>query len=111
MSNVHNPSHYSEGCSIDCIESMRIAFGDDDTIKFCLLNSYKYLWRYKMKNGKEDLDKADEYIKMAYKIVDDLDYNKSIQTLELFLELHPLDRLIELKKLEYNDNTPVFYDD
>lgn len=31
---------------------------------FCLLNRYKYQYRYDLKNGAEDLQKADNYEKI-----------------------------------------------
>lgn len=60
--NVNNPKHYAGGTSLECIEAMRITFGKDAVAEFCLCNAYKYLWRHKLKNGKEDLEKAKWYI-------------------------------------------------
>ena len=60
--NVKSPNHYANSCSIECIESMLLAFGLNDTITFCKLNAYKYIWRYKNKNGIEDLHKAEQYL-------------------------------------------------
>ena len=65
-----NPSHYKDSCSIECIESMIIAFGAEAVYDFCICNAYKYLWRYKNKNGEEDIDKASWYISMADKLFD-----------------------------------------
>lgn len=63
--NVNHPKHYADTCSIECIESMVIAFGDEAVINFCMCNAYKYLWRYKNKNGTEDLEKAKWYVDKA----------------------------------------------
>lgn len=60
--NVNNPKHYAGGTSLECIEAMRITFGKEAVANFCLCNAYKYLWRHKLKNGKEDLEKAKWYI-------------------------------------------------
>ncbi len=59
--NVNHPKHYEGSTSLECIEAMQIAFGVDAVIDFCKCNAFKYLWRYKNKNGKEDLEKAKWY--------------------------------------------------
>jgi len=70
--NVEHPAHYADSCSIECIDAMVIAFGYEDTITYCIINAYKYIWRWKNKNGIEDLKKADWYLDKAeelYKIL------------------------------------------
>lgn len=56
--NVDHPKHYEKSCSMECIDAMEIAFGIEAVIHFCKGNAFKYLWRYKNKNGLEDLEKA-----------------------------------------------------
>lgn len=63
--NVNHPSHYEKSCSLECIDVMQAMFGPERLITFCLMNSFKYLWRHKNKNGKEDLDKANWYLEKA----------------------------------------------
>ena len=61
--NVNHPAHYTAGgieC-IDCIESM-IAPIKNPTYAFLTGQSLKYLARYTMKNGVEDLRKARWYL-------------------------------------------------
>lgn len=60
--NVNHPKHYADSCSIECIDAMQATFGTKDLAKYCAVNSYKYLWRYKSKNGLEDLKKAEWYL-------------------------------------------------
>ena len=60
-SNVDHPSHYNQG-NIECIDAMVAAFGKEDVEIFCRLNAFKYIWRAKHKNGKEDLKKAQWYL-------------------------------------------------
>ena len=70
--NVNSPFHYADSCSIECIDTMVIAFGYEETIAYCIINAYKYVWRWKNKNGIEDLKKADWYLDKAeelYKIL------------------------------------------
>lgn len=70
--NVNHPSHYEGYTSIDCIDNMRLIFGNQRVAEFCMLNAYKYLSRHEYKNGLEDLKKAEwyldyvEYMNMIY---------------------------------------------
>ena len=60
---VNHPSHYTSGkveC-IDCIESATMNLNGFEG--FCTGNAIKYLYRWKMKGGKQDLSKAQWYIK------------------------------------------------
>lgn len=59
---VNHPTHYANSCSIECIQSMEIAFGIEYTAVYCLINAYKYLWRRKAKNGSQDVKKALWYL-------------------------------------------------
>lgn len=70
--NVDHPRHYEKQCSMECIDSMEISFGTEAVINFCKCNAYKYLWRYKNKNGKEDLEKAMWYCMYAGKKIREL---------------------------------------
>lgn len=61
--NVNHPSHYTQG-GIECIEALEAATVNLKGIEaVCTANAIKYLWRWKEKNGKEDLKKAIWYIK------------------------------------------------
>ena len=60
-----NPDHYKSQCSIECIEAMEMAFGNESVLNFCLCNAFKYLWRHENKGGIEDLKKAAWYIDRA----------------------------------------------
>lgn len=70
-----NPDHYKNQTSLECIESMELIFGYQKTYDFCLLNAWKYIWRWKNKNGKEDLNKAQWYCERASQYVDLLGEN------------------------------------
>lgn len=61
---VDHPQHYNREGAMECIEEMRLIFGDYETAIFCKLNAYKYRYRAGSKdNAKEDLRKSDWYIK------------------------------------------------
>lgn len=59
--NVNSPSHYQGKVEcIDCIESATEGLNGIEA--FCTGNAIKYLYRWKKKNGIEDLKKAKWYI-------------------------------------------------
>ena len=62
---VNHPSHYNKENRSECIDEMVKKFGYYQTCIFCLMNSYKYLYRAGDKDGNsedQDLAKADWYI-------------------------------------------------
>lgn len=61
---VNRPTHYTE-CSLECIDVMLAVFGRRAVTDFCIINAFKYMWRYDHKNGLEDLKKAERYLAMA----------------------------------------------
>ena len=57
---VNSPPHYRTG-DIECIDAIKACTGDG--FEYYLQgNILKYLWRYKYKNGVEDLKKAQWYL-------------------------------------------------
>lgn len=63
--NVNHPSHYNNG-GIECIDAIEAATkGLDGCMAFDIGNAIKYLWRFKDKNGAEDLRKSIWYIQHA----------------------------------------------
>ena len=66
---VNSPTHYNQA-GIECIDAIRAA--TDDGFEYYLQgNIMKYLWRYKYKNGSEDLMKAQWYLNKLIEVVDD----------------------------------------
>lgn len=60
--NVNSPKHYAAG-KVECIDAIEAATVNLSGIEaVCTANALKYLWRWKQKNGKEDLAKARWYI-------------------------------------------------
>ena len=57
---VQHPNHYTVR-GVECMEIIRQFLGDKFPA-FCEGNALKYLYRYRAKNGVEDLRKADQYI-------------------------------------------------
>lgn len=86
-----NPDHYKNSTSLECIEAMEIMFGKEAVIDFCLCNAFKYIWRWKNKNGEEDLEKADWYLHKADSYIDTKDFQDDA------IE-HMSDYIIKIKK-------------
>lgn len=66
---VNHPSHYTSG-GIECIDCIKAALGKS-FIGFLMGNVIKYSYRYKNKNGIEDLKKARWYLDRAIKELTD----------------------------------------
>lgn len=59
---VESPVHYNQG-KIECICAIEAMLSNEEFIGYCRGNSLKYRWRYRYKNGVEDLRKAEWYEK------------------------------------------------
>lgn len=59
---VNNPVHYTCG-EIECIEAIKAAMTSDEYFGYLRGNCIKYIWRYRYKNGLEDLRKAEWYLR------------------------------------------------
>lgn len=71
MNNINHPAHYCQG-GIECIEAIKAAtIGLMGMEAVCTANAIKYLWRWKRKNGTEDLRKARWYLDRLIKEVED----------------------------------------
>ena len=65
---VNNPSHYNQA-GVEAIDAIRAATGEG--FEYYLQgNIMKYLWRYRYKNGVEDLKKAEWYLKVLIEEVE-----------------------------------------
>lgn len=64
MDNVNSPRHYS-GEGMQCIDVIEAFLGREGFIAYCEGNVLKYSWRYRQKNGAEDLKKAEVYREWA----------------------------------------------
>lgn len=71
MDNVNHPSHYTSGV-IECIDALKAQLGPEGFRDYCHGNIAKYIWRYKFKNGVEDLKKAAWYLQC---LIDELESN------------------------------------
>lgn len=68
---VKHPKHYCYG-KFECLEVIQeLTAGASGPEGFLLGNVIKYLWRYRRKNGVEDLRKARRYIEMLIRLYED----------------------------------------
>jgi hypothetical protein len=85
--NVNHPSHYTGG-NIECIEAIKEATKDLTGIEATDTgNILKYIWRWKKKNGIEDLKKAQWYLN------------------HLIKEIEPEETVDKLRELHYKRRT------
>lgn len=68
--NVNHPGHYTAG-GVECIDAIEAATVNLTGIEaVCTGNVIKYSWRWKLKNGVEDLKKAAWYLHKLIKRLD-----------------------------------------
>lgn len=58
---VMHPSHYCQG-GIECIKAIEASMTSEEFQGYCKGNVMKYIWRFREKNGLEDLKKARVYL-------------------------------------------------
>ena len=92
MDNVNNPSHYNKG-KIECIDAIEVAVSDLSGIEaVCTANVIKYMWRWKQKNGIEDLSKARWYLSRLIKEMQK--YDIAVET----DQINPISPIVTLKQ-------------
>ena len=100
---VNHPHHYTE-CSIECIQAMRVAFGDKEVCRFCIINAFKYIWRHRDKNKFEDIRKAKWYLDFVYDLIHgDTDCSPTVSDSELAEQYWRVYRLYEIARKEYDE--------
>ena len=57
---VNNPPHYNKG-EIECIDAIEAMLTHEEYVGYLRGNSLKYRWRFRYKNGVQDLEKAEWY--------------------------------------------------
>lgn len=58
---VNHPNHYCQG-GIECIKAIEASMTPEEFQGYCKGNVMKYIWRFREKNGLEDLKKAQVYL-------------------------------------------------
>jgi len=63
-----NPEHYKFG-GVECIDAIKSSLSPEQFKGYLKASIIKYLWRYEKKNGLEDLEKADWFLrKLRYEV-------------------------------------------
>ena len=57
---VNSPPHYNKG-AIECIDAIEAMLTHEEYVGYLRGNSLKYRWRFRYKNGIQDLEKAEWY--------------------------------------------------
>lgn len=67
IDSIKRPSHYIRG-GLECIDVIKVVVqGLDPFEAYCIGNVIKYIWRWKQKNGLEDIQKAKRYLEFLEK--------------------------------------------
>ena len=69
---VNKPKHYNQG-DIECIDAIEAMLSHEEFVGYLRGNSLKYRWRFRYKNGIEDLRKAEWYERRLLKVLEDKD--------------------------------------
>jgi|TARA_B100001939_G_scaffold120216_1_gene104271 hypothetical protein len=69
---VNHPEHYNQG-TIECIDAIEAMLSHEEFVGYLRGNSLKYRWRFRYKNGIEDLRKAEWYERRLLKVLEDKD--------------------------------------
>ena len=57
---INHPPHYNKG-EIECIDAIEAMLTEEEYVGYLRGNSLKYRWRFRYKDGKQDLEKANWY--------------------------------------------------
>lgn len=80
---VNHPSHYTQG-GVECIDAIQAAVSNLSGPEAWLTGSaIKYLWRWKMKNGLEDLQKAQFYLDRLINLVDEDETRRKVDAMRM----------------------------
>ena len=65
---VNSQPHYKAG-NIECIDAIQQSMQPDAFFGYLKGNIQKYVWRYEMKKGVQDLEKAQWYLNKLIKVL------------------------------------------
>ena len=79
MTDPINPNHYQRD-GMECIDAIKAAVQNlSGAEAYCTGSAIKYLWRWKEKGGKDDLNKAIWFIKDMIAEIEDAELQNEIQ--------------------------------
>ena len=68
IENVSHPSHYTQS-NLECIDAIKASMNEAQFRGYLKGNILKYIWRYELKGGEQDLRKARWYLDSLIKEV------------------------------------------
>jgi len=87
MKDVINPSHYQRD-GMECIDAIKAAVQNlSGAEAFETGSAIKYLWRWKEKGGKDDLNKAIWFIRDMISEIEDQELQEELRAEETLLEI------------------------
>lgn len=87
---VNHPRHYTQG-GVECIDAIQAAVNNLVGPEAWLTGSViKYLWRWRLKNGLEDLQKAKFYLDRLINLVDNEETKRKIDEARLYKDFEAL---------------------
>ena len=93
---VNHPSHYTKNGGIECIDAIRSSMTPKEFQGMCKGNVMKYIWRYRDKNGVEDLKKAKVYLDWLIESVETTSWTTILEDESKTIE----DKTFEIEKGE-----------
>lgn len=76
---INHPKHYCREDAIECLDEMRLVFGDDIVAAFCLCNVWKYRYRAASKGQEEDLKKSDFYMRKYKELTESTESKETVR--------------------------------
>lgn len=87
MKDVINPSHYQRD-GMECIDAIKAAVQNlSGAEAFETGNAIKYLWRWKEKGGKDDLNKAIWFIQDMVSDIEEAEFQEEIRMDETIFDI------------------------
>jgi hypothetical protein len=87
MKDVINPNHYQRD-GMECIDAIEAAIQNLSGVEaYATGSAIKYLWRWKEKGGKDDLNKAKWFIQKMVDALEDIEMQEELQAEASFLEI------------------------
>jgi hypothetical protein len=87
MKDVINPSHYQRD-GLECIDAIEAAVQNlSGAEAYATGSAIKYLWRWKEKGGKDDLNKAKWFIQKMVDYIEELEFQEEIEMDETIFDI------------------------
>lgn len=87
MKDVINPNHYQRD-GMECIDAIEAAIQNLSGVEaYATGSAIKYLWRWKEKGGKDDLNKAKWFIQKMVDALEEIEMQEDMEAEISFLEI------------------------